>query len=178
MSIANDLVTELKNTITTINNFPKQGVVFYDIMPILRNPCLFAKTIRHFVAQLSSLNFDIIIAPEARGFLLASPLALLMQKSFIAVRKPGKLPGSCEQVCYSLEYGEETLEISKNAIKRGQKALIFDDVLATAGTTKAIEQLVIQSGARVTAYAFLIEIVALKGRQYLNNSPAEVLLAY
>ncbi|MEA4162706.1 adenine phosphoribosyltransferase [Mycoplasma sp. 4404] len=157
----------LKNLITDITNFPKQGIVFKDIAPLLANPNAFAYVIDK-MAQLCK-EADIIVAPDARGFIFGTPVAYKLNKPFIMVRKKGKLPGPTISQKYDLEYGDNTLEIQDKILKPGQKAIIIDDVLATGGTTKAIIDLLQSQGVKVLANVVLMVLNELDGYKKISK---------
>ncbi len=169
---------ELNSLIRDIPDFPRPGIVFKDVTPLLQDPAGFRETIKTLIEQLQPYDFDVIVAPEARGFILAAPLAYALGKGFVPARKPGKLPGRKRRVTYQLEYGADALEIHEDAIKPGQKVLVLDDLLATGGTILSTIKLVEEEGGVVTATAFLIELEFLKGRESLKNYPVVSLLKY
>jgi adenine phosphoribosyltransferase len=171
---------DLAKLIRDIPDFPQTGIIFKDVTPLLQDAQAFRQTIDTLIAQLKPYDFDIIVAPEARGFILAAPLAYALGKGFAPARKPGKLPASKHQVTYELEYGQSALELHDDAIKPGQKVLVLDDLLATGGTILSTIKLVEAEGGVVTATAFLIELEFLKGRESLQakNYPVVSLLKY
>ena len=162
----------LDRLVRDIEDFPTPGVVFKDITPLLADPEGFAT----MVAALADLSrrmapdgVDAVIGVEARGFILAAPVALALGSGFVPVRKKGKLPGQTYDVSYSLEYGEETLQIHQDALRAGQRVLIVDDVFATGGTVEATAELVRQCGAQVCGAAVLLELAFLGGRGRLGG---------
>jgi adenine phosphoribosyltransferase len=162
----------LDRLVRDIEDFPSPGVVFKDITPLLADPEGFAT----MVAALADLSrrmapdgVDAVIGVEARGFILAAPVALALGSGFVPVRKQGKLPGDTYDVSYSLEYGEETLQIHQDAVRAGQRVLIVDDVFATGGTVEATAELVRQCGAQVCGAAVLLELAFLGGRGRLGG---------
>lgn len=169
---------DLNSLIRDIPDFPRPGIIFKDVTPLLQDPDGFRATIEALIEQLQPYEFDVIVAPEARGFILAAPLAYALGKGFVPARKPGKLPGRKRRVTYQLEYGADALEIHEDAIKPGQKVLVLDDLLATGGTILSTIRLVEGEGGVVTATAFLIELEFLKGRDALTNYPVVSLLKY
>ncbi|GAB6189926.1 adenine phosphoribosyltransferase [Marinitoga arctica] len=165
--------------IRDIPNFPKPGIIFKDITPLLATPEAFKEVIDTMAERVKDLKFDAIIVPEARGFLFGSALAYKLGKKLVPVRKPGKLPYDVVEVSYSLEYGEAKIQMHKDALKKGEKVLIVDDVLATGGTIKAIETLVNNLGAEVAGILSLIELSFLNPREkFDNNIKIESILIY
>ncbi|MCF0246804.1 MAG: adenine phosphoribosyltransferase [Ileibacterium sp.] len=164
--------------IATIPDFPKKGIMFRDVTPILENADVM-NSIAQDMAAFARLNrADVIAAPEARGFLFGLPAAMAAGLPFIPVRKPGKLPRETVSVEYDLEYGTDTLEMHKDAIKPGQKVLIIDDLLATGGTVAAIEKMLEKMGAECAGFAFVVELDDLHGREKLTNAPVLTLAHY
>src|SRR6266581_8150026 len=160
----------LKKLIREVPDFPKQGILFYDITTLLKDKLGFARLIDALSEHYIGKEIDLVLGMEARGFIFGPALAYRLNAGFVPVRKPGKLPAETEKVSYDLEYGSNSLEMHKDAIRKGQRVLIVDDLLATGGTARATLDLVTQLGGHVHALAFLIELVALKGRERL---PAE-----
>jgi adenine phosphoribosyltransferase len=169
---------ELKNYINSIKDYPIPGVLFRDVTPILKNADYFRLSIDKLSESLKIYDFDLIAAPEARGFIFASVLAYKLGKGLVPVRKKGKLPGEIISKSYSLEYGENTIEIKKDSIINGDRVLIFDDLLATGGTCKAVAELVQELGGVVVSMAFLIEVKDLGGREYLSGYDIISILKY
>ena len=157
--------------IRDVPGFPKPGVIFKDITPIFENPEYCKMTIEVMVDEIKENlgDFDKIICPEARGFLFGVPLGIDLQKPVILARKPGKLPLPGMRADYTLEYGTESLEISKGSINPGEKVLIVDDLLATGGSAKALGTIVENSGASVAGVIFYMELTPLKGREQLKD---------
>ncbi len=168
---------ELKDFIRVQEDFPRKGISFKDVSPLLENHDAFAAAIEEMKKIAEPWKPDIIIGPESRGFLFGAPLALSMQKGFLMARKAGKLPGERLQITYDLEYGTATMEIPAFAIKPGTRVLVVDDLLATGGTVQAIEKLCEQAGATVVGCICLIELTDLKGRDSLN-APFEALIKF
>lgn len=160
----------LEKALRVVPNFPKPGVDFLDISPILSEPAHFQQLIQELSIKAQPYEFDKIIAIESRGFLLGSALSHVMKKGLVLVRKKGKLPGNTIRQNYALEYGEDCVEILDDGLKPGEKALVLDDVLATGGTAEAACELVKKLGAEVSACLFFIEIGFLKGREKLAPS--------
>lgn len=162
---------DLKNFVRDIPDFPQKGVMFRDITPLVKNPDAFKFAIESLAKELEKFDFDLIVCPEARGFIIASPLAYILGKGLIPVRKPGKLPYKTVSDVYELEYGKAELHMHEDAIEKGQKVIIIDDVLATGGTALALKRLVEKVGGIVVASAFLIELTYLNPRELLKDLP-------
>lgn len=162
--------------IRQVPDHPQPGILFYDITPLLASPAAFGSVIDSMAAAARPLRPTMIAAPEARGFLLAAPLALRLGIGLAPIRKPGKLPCPAFAVSYDLEYGSNTLCLHKDALRTEDRVLIVDDVLATGGTAGAMLQLVRQSGAAVAGCCMLMELDALNGRRVLGDIPLSVLL--
>lgn len=160
---------DLKDYIATIPDFPKKGIMFRDITPIIHNGDAFKEAVRKLAAFAKQVGATIIAGPESRGFIFGCPVSTELNIGFVPVRKPGKLPRKVISQEYSLEYGTNTLCIHEDAIKPGDKVLIIDDLLATGGTAKATADLVEKAGAEVVGLAFVIELVDLKGRELLKK---------
>ena len=159
----------LKDYIRNIEDFPKKGIVFRDVTTVIQDKDGLKLAIDQMKKKVEDIDFDIIVAPESRGFIFGMPLAYALEKSFVPVRKKGKLPCKTIEQSYDLEYGSATLEIHQDSIKPGQKVIIVDDLLATGGTLEAIIKLVERLGGKVEGICCLIELVDLKGRQRLNG---------
>lgn len=164
---------DLKSYIRSIANFPKPGIMFRDITPLLASPVAFRESVRRIADHFRHQNVTAVAAAEARGFIFAAPLALELEAAFIPVRKPGKLPFDRRSFQYDLEYGSDALEMHVDAVKTGDRVLLVDDLLATGGTMQACAHLAEQSGAHVVGCAFVIELTFLPGRSRLQ--PFEVL---
>lgn len=176
--MAHDVGEILRVLIRDIPDFPKPGIVFKDITPVLSDPVAFSTVIDSIVVGLGRGTVDAVVGIEARGFIVAAPVAYHMAAGFVPVRKRGKLPSDVEGETYTLEYGEETLEIHRDAIERGQRVAIVDDVLATGGTALATARLVERLGGVVAGMAFVIELDFLKGRERLGAYAVRSLLRY
>lgn len=159
---------KLEKYIRDIPDFPRKGIIFKDITTLLKNGGALRKTVKRMAAQFHDEDIDAVVAVEARGFILGGAVALELGAGFIPVRKPGKLPAESHQETYELEYGTDSVEIHKDAIEKGQKVLIVDDLLATGGTVAAVEKLLKKFGCKVIGIAFLIELDFLKGREKLS----------
>ena len=169
---------DLSAFIRDIPDFPKPGIVFKDITPLLADPAAFAESVRLFAARFADTPIDAIAAAEARGFLFAAPLALALKKPLVPLRKPGKLPYRTYSLKYELEYGEAELHMHEDGIGPGDKVLMLDDVLATGGTMAAGCQLIERAGGTVAACAFLMELGFLGGRAKLGGRPIYSVLTY
>ena len=169
---------DLKQFVRDIPDFPQPGVLFRDITPLLQDPAAFRSVIDRFTDEYRDAGLNAIVAIESRGFLFGAPLAQNLGISFVPIRKAGKLPAAHMSVEYSLEYGTSQLDIHEDALQRGDKALIIDDLLATGGTANAAAKLVELLGARVHAIAFVIELGFLKGRERLRPYEVLSLLTY
>ena len=159
----------IKDRIRKIPDFPKPGIVFLDITTLMLDGEVFKTVINRFIKELNGLDFDIIAASEARGFILGAPVAYALNKGFVPIRKKGKLPHDIISVTYALEYGHDTLEMHADAIKPGQKVVIIDDVLATGGTFAANIELIEKSGGRIVKSMFLIELDELNASEKFKN---------
>ena len=166
---------ELENALRVVPNFPKEGVDFLDISPLLENPSHLKNLIKQLGEMSEKYEFNKIVAIESRGFILGSALAMHLDKGFVMVRKKGKLPGETVSNSYDLEYGSDTIEMLPTSLTKGEKVLVLDDVLATGGTAQAACGLVEKLGAEVSACLFMIELDFLKGRDKLNY-PTEALI--
>lgn len=169
---------ELKESIRIIKDFPKEGISFKDVTTLLKDPGAFKEAVDGLVNYLKDKNIDIIVGPEARGFIFGTPVAYALGAGFVPVRKKGKLPGETLRVEYELEYGTDVLEIHKDAIKEGQRVAIVDDLLATGGTMESVVRLIEKLGGEVVSIDFLIELSELKGRERLYNYDVMSLIEY
>ena len=169
---------DLKDFIRDVPDFPKPGIMFKDITPLLSDPAAFGFAISRLSAHYSTRPIDAIAAAEARGFLFAAPMAIELNKPLIPLRKPGKLPYKTTSFKYDLEYGTAELHMHIDGVKPGARVLIVDDVLATGGTMAAACKLIEQSGGTVAGCAFLMELGFLKGRLPLKDYDLFTLIAY
>lgn len=160
---------ELKDYVRNIPNFPKEGIQFKDITTVLQDPDGLRMAITDMQKALVDLDFDVVVAPESRGFIFGVPIAFNTRTAFVPVRKKGKLPYETISETYDLEYGSATIEIHKDAIKKGQRVVIVDDLLATGGTLQAIINLVERLGGEVVKICCLIELPELNGRELLKG---------
>lgn len=169
---------ELRNWIADVPDFPKKGVLFRDMTPLLGEPKAFSAAIDQLLHLVNDLSFNRIVGIEARGFILGSAMALRLGCSFVPARKPGKLPRKTVRVTFDLEYGSDALELHAQDIKPSDRILIVDDVLATGGTARACDELVGLCGAHVEGHLFLLEIEGLQGRKQLNERKVRSLLKF
>jgi len=169
---------DLKRVIRNIPDFPKKGILFRDITPLLEDRYTFRKVIDIFAEYYKDREIDKIVSAEARGFIFSGALSYILDAGIVLVRKPGKLPYKVVKEDYELEYGKNTFEVHCDAIKKGEKVLVFDDLLATGGTASAICRLVERLGGEVISVAFLIELESLKGREKLKDYDIYTLLKY
>jgi len=168
----------LSNYIREIPDFPKEGIQYKDITPLLQSPEAIKESVRQFLALLGDEKIDKVVAIESRGFLFGLLLAEKLNAGFVPIRKPGKLPSDTYSEVYELEYGKDTLEIHCDAIQKGERILMHDDVLATGGTARTACNLVRRMGGEIVQCNFLIELEFLNGRNKLNSYPVESLLKY
>jgi adenine phosphoribosyltransferase len=171
-------MNDLKKMIREVPDFPKKGILFYDITTLLKDKAGFKRTIDSLTEQVRPLKPDVVLGIEARGFIFAPALAYNLGAGFVPVRKPNKLPADTERISYELEYGMDTLEMHKDAVKPGMRVLIADDLLATGGTALASARLVERLGGMVAAISFVVELEALKGRDRLRGYEVVSLLKY
>lgn len=167
---------DLKKIIREVPDFPKEGIVFYDITTILQNPEGLRAAIDQIQDKLKDLDFDYIVGPESRGFIFGVPVAYNMNKGFLPVRKAGKLPYTTKSKEYALEYGTATIEMHIDAIQPGSKVVIIDDLLATGGTSKATIELIEELGGEVVQLVYLIELEFLNGRDKLEGYNVDAII--
>jgi len=170
--------SELKNFIRDIPDFPKKGIIFKDITPLLNNKEAFKKSIDIIVSQFKKQSVEHVVAVESRGFIFGSAIAYKLGAGFVPIRKKGKLPYKTRSVSYQLEYGTDTLEIHENLIKPNARVLVVDDVLATGGTVKAVIDLLKGLEAKIAGISFLIELRFLKGKDKLKEYPFYSIIKY
>ena len=168
----------LKDYIAKVDNYPEEGIIFRDITPLMANGEAFKEATQQIVNYAKELNADLVVGPEARGFIVGCPVAYALEIGFVPVRKKGKLPREVIEVDYSLEYGNNTLTMHKDALTPGQRVLITDDLLATGGTIKATIDLVEKLGGVVVGCAFLIELEDLNGRDKISGYDIKTLMNY
>jgi adenine phosphoribosyltransferase len=172
------MTMDLKQHIRHVPDFPKAGILFYDITTLLRNAEGFAMTIEMVANPFVGQGIDVVVGIESRGFILGAAVAERIKAGFIPIRKPGKLPSKTLKESYALEYGTDALEVHEDAVARGQRVLIVDDVLATGGTASAAAQLVRKMGGDLHALAFLIELQFLNGKSRLTGEKVYSVLQY
>lgn len=168
----------LKDYIARVDNYPTEGIIFRDITPLMADGKAFAFATQQIVNYAKELEVDVVVGPEARGFIVGCPVAYALEIGFVPVRKKGKLPRKVVEVDYSLEYGSNTLTIHEDAIKPGQRVLITDDLLATGGTVKATIDLIEKLGGIVAGCAFLIELDELNGKEKFKGYEYRALMNY
>lgn len=173
-----EIMEMLKKHIRDIPDFPKPGIIFKDITPLLQNHKAFDTTIKNLVERYSDKKIDTVVGIESRGFLFGAPLAHQLAASFVPVRKKGKLPYKTVDISYDLEYGSATIEMHTDAIKKGQKVVVVDDLLATGGTAGAACELVKRQGGNVVECAFIVELAFLNGREKMGDIPVHSLISY
>ena len=169
---------DLKSKIREIPDFPKDGILFYDITTLLKDPVAFKRVIDKIGGLYDGDGIQKVVAMESRGFILGAPVAYRLGAGFVPVRKPGKLPSDVYEARYELEYGSDSLAVHQDAIAPGEKVLIVDDLIATGGTVAATVQLVKQLGGIIDGIAFLIELTSLRGRNKLDGYNVISLLSY
>ena len=168
----------LRNAIRNVPDFPKPGIQFKDITPVLASADLFAGSVDALIHGLTPDSIDAVVGIDARGFIFAAAAALKLQAGFIPVRKQGKLPWKTYEESYALEYGTNTVAIHQDALRTGSRVLLVDDLLATGGTAAAAASLVQKAGGQIIRVAFLIELTFLDGRKRLKNLPIEAVVAF
>jgi adenine phosphoribosyltransferase len=169
---------DLKQHIRSVPDFPKTGILFYDITTLLRDPQGFSMTIDMLAMPYTDQRIDMVVGIESRGFILGAAVAERIRAGFVPIRKPGKLPAKAIKETYDLEYGKDALEIHEDAVEKGQRILIVDDVLATGGTASAAVQLVRKLGGELHGLAFLIELLFLNGRAKIPGENVRSVLQY
>ena len=169
---------DLKHAIREVPDFPKPGIGFKDITPILLDAGLFGRAVELMAAPYAGAGISRVVSIESRGFIFGAPIALRLGAGLVPIRKPGKLPAATQRVDYALEYGTDALEMHNDAVGPRDRVLVIDDVLATGGTAAAAAQLVAGTGGAVVGFSFLIELDFLKGRQRLQGRRVEALLHY
>jgi adenine phosphoribosyltransferase len=169
---------ELKKHIRNIQDFPKEGILFRDITTLLKNKCAFREAIDVMTDKVRDKEVDLILGVESRGFIFAAPIAYNLGLPLNVIRKPGKLPAEVVSESYTLEYGENTIELHKDAVEKEDKVVIVDDLLATGGTALASAHLVEKFGGKVSSLLFLIELTEIKGREKLKDYCVESVVKY
>ena len=169
---------KLEDYVVSIPDFPEKGIIFRDITSILQDADGLALSIDMILKELEGVDFDVVVGPESRGFIFGMPVAYALHKSFIPVRKKGKLPRETVEMEYSLEYGTATIEMHKDAIVPGQKVVIVDDLIATGGTIEAIIKLIESLGGEVVKICFIMELAGLEGRKRLEGYDVSSAITY
>ncbi|MCR5107605.1 MAG: adenine phosphoribosyltransferase [Lachnospiraceae bacterium] len=169
---------KIEEYVRTIPDFPSQGIMFRDITTVLRDADGFRLAIDELLKLVEGLDFDVVVGAESRGFIFGAPIAYELHKPLVLVRKKGKLPGDTIECSYELEYGRATVEMHKDAIKKGQKALLVDDLIATGGTIEASAKMVEELGGEVVKIIFLMELKGLKGRERLSKYDVASVISY
>ena len=169
---------KLEDYVTSIPDFPKEGIIFRDITTVIQDPEGFRLAIDKMQSFLKDVDFDVVVGAESRGFIFGAPIAYNCGKGFALVRKKGKLPRATIEESYELEYGTATIEMHKDAIKPGQKVVLVDDLIATGGTSKAMIRLVERLGGKVVKLVFLIELAGLNGRERLKDYDIDSAIIY
>ena len=169
---------KLEEYVRSIPDFPEPGIIFRDVTSILQDADGLHLAVDSLIRMLDGLDYDVVVGPESRGFIFGVPVAYAQHKSFVPVRKKGKLPCETISMDYDLEYGKATIEIHKDAIKPGQKVVIIDDLIATGGTMEAICKLIESLGGEVVRICFVMELAGLEGRKKLKDYPVESLIVY
>ena len=169
---------KLEDYVVTIPDFPEPGIQFRDITSVIQDPDGLKLAVDGLVEQLKELDFDVVVGPESRGFIFGVPVAYLLGKGFIPVRKKGKLPRETVSIKYELEYGQAEVEMHKDAIRPGQKVVIVDDLIATGGSAQAAAKLVEKLGGQVVCMAFVMELAGLEGRKQLSGYDIQSLIVY
>jgi adenine phosphoribosyltransferase len=169
---------DLRARIREVPDFPKPGILFYDITTLLKEPAAFREVIDRMAEPVKDAGIDLVVGMESRGFIFAAPLAYQLGAGFVPVRKLGKLPAETIEVEYDLEYGTATLEVHRDAIRSGQRVLIVDDLLATGGTVLGTIELVQRLGGEIAGLAFMVELTELNGREKLGEFAIHTLITY
>ncbi|MEE2674413.1 MAG: adenine phosphoribosyltransferase [Myxococcota bacterium] len=169
---------ELRRYIRDIQDFPKPGILFRDLTPLLANHAALELAIQVLAAPFTEARIDYVVGTEARGFIFGAPIAMALGVGFVPVRKPGKLPGETVSASYELEYGTDHVEMHVDAVSAGDRVLVVDDLIATGGTAQATVELVRRAGATVAGCAFLIELTFLEGRKLLDVEPFHSVIRY
>lgn len=169
---------KLEDYVRSIPDFPEPGIIFRDVTTVIQDPDGLKLAVDKLQEMVQDIDYDVVVGPESRGFIFGVPVAYNMHKSFVPVRKKGKLPCETIEMEYELEYGKAVIEMHKDSIKPGQKVVIVDDLIATGGTTEAIIKLIEKLGGEVVKICFVMELAGLKGRDKLRNYPVDALLTY
>lgn len=169
---------KLEDYVRSIPDFPEPGIIFRDVTTVIQDPDGLKLAVDKLQEMVQDIDYDVVVGPESRGFIFGVPVAYNMHKSFVPVRKKGKLPCETIEMEYELEYGTAVIEIHKDAIKPGQRVVIVDDLIATGGTTEAIIKLVEALGGKVVKICFLMELAGLKGRERLTGYDVDAAVIY
>lgn len=169
---------ELKDYVVSIPDFPEPGIIFRDVTSVLQDKEGLRLAIDSIIRNLDGVDFDVVVGPESRGFIFGMPVAYALNKSFVPVRKKGKLPRETVEQSYALEYGEAVVEMHKDAIVPGQRVVIIDDLIATGGTIEAVIKMIEGLGGEVVHIAFLMELAGLEGRRKLSGYPVSSVICY
>jgi adenine phosphoribosyltransferase len=169
---------DLKKYIRNVKDFPKKGIMFKDITTLLKEPEAIHETLKRLYESAKDMDISKVVGIESRGFIFGGMLAEKLNAGFVPIRKPAKLPAETESITYALEYGTDTIQIHKDAIKIGERVLLHDDLLATGGTAKAAAKLIERLGGEVVQISFIVELTALKGREQLKNYDVRSLVVY
>ena len=169
---------KVEDYVTSIPDFPSKGIIFRDITSVLQDADGLQLAIDGILKDLEGVDFDVVVGPESRGFIFGTPVAYVLKKPFVPVRKKGKLPRETVEISYDLEYGSATIEMHKDSIKPGQRVVVVDDLIATGGTTEAIIKLVEGLGGKVVKLCFLMELAGLKGRDKLAGYDVSSVISY
>jgi adenine phosphoribosyltransferase len=178
MSVGDELARRIQHRVRDVPDFPRPGIIFKDITPVLGDATLLGDLVRSLHDRLANVPADLLVAIESRGFIIGAPLAVSLGIAFAPIRKPGKLPYRTVRVSYELEYGTDALEAHVDAVHAGQRVLLVDDVLATGGTAAGAARLVHELGGEVVGAAFVIEPAFLEGRKKLHGFPVESIVRY
>jgi adenine phosphoribosyltransferase len=169
---------DLKSSIRTVEDWPKKGISFKDITTLLKEPELLKAAIQQMASPFAKDKVDLVVGPESRGFIFGVPVAVALNAGFVPVRKKGKLPAKTVSATYELEYGTDTLEMHEDAIMKGQRVLIVDDLLATGGTISAVIEMCESLGAKIVGLSFMIELDFLNGRDKLKGRKISSIVRY
>ncbi len=169
---------DLKAIIREVPDWPKKGILFYDLTTLLKDAAGFRQAVNALISPFKNKEIDLVAGIEARGFIFAPTVAYALEAGFVPVRKPGKLPAATHRITYHLEYGTDSLEIHQDAIRQGQRVLVVDDLIATGGTARAVADIVEQMGGTLVGLAFLVELGFLNGRDKISNYEVVSVLKY